>query len=182
VSVALRIVGSRPRVRGECAEVPRPCPYVACRYNLAVDVDETVTARRRYDKPDAITGLMVRHGFADEEPAQAESCALDVADRGPATLEEVGAIMDVSKERVRQIEERALERLLAVVRERGLDPNDFAHAVDPVPAAEDDLAFTDAERKRIRAYRVPGERKLDFAFQREVERDRESGTRLKEGT
>src|SRR5207248_4026222 len=30
---------TRPRVRGDCAEGPRPCPYVSCKYNLYVDVN-----------------------------------------------------------------------------------------------------------------------------------------------
>jgi len=43
-------------------------------------------------------------------PADA-SCALDVADRGGATLEEVGALINVTRERVRQIEVMALAHL-----------------------------------------------------------------------
>jgi hypothetical protein len=37
-----------------------------------------------------------------------ESCCLDVADRGSQTLEQVGEILGITRERVRQIEERAL--------------------------------------------------------------------------
>ncbi|MFY3742456.1 sigma factor-like helix-turn-helix DNA-binding protein [Anaeromyxobacter sp. Red801] len=40
-----------------------------------------------------------------------ETCALDVADRGPLTLDEVGKILGVTRERVRQIEVAALEKL-----------------------------------------------------------------------
>lgn len=31
----------RPSTRGECAQVPRPCPYVACKYSLYLDVSKT---------------------------------------------------------------------------------------------------------------------------------------------
>jgi hypothetical protein len=43
-----------------------------------------------------------------------ESCALDVADRGGTTLEDVGAIMNLTRERIRQVEVKALARLEAL--------------------------------------------------------------------
>ena len=46
----------------------------------------------------------------DENPTGA-SCALDVACEGPHHLEEVGAILMVTRERVRQIEAKALWKL-----------------------------------------------------------------------
>lgn len=39
------------------------------------------------------------------------SCALDVADEGEHTLEEVAEIMNLSRERIRQLEWRALRKL-----------------------------------------------------------------------
>src|SRR5258708_1322825 len=30
---------TRPKLRGDCAEGERPCPYVSCKYNLYVDVN-----------------------------------------------------------------------------------------------------------------------------------------------
>jgi DNA-directed RNA polymerase sigma subunit (sigma70/sigma32) len=38
----------------------------------------------------------------------AETCSLDVADRGGITLEEVGAILNLTRERIRQVEVRGL--------------------------------------------------------------------------
>jgi hypothetical protein len=49
-----------------------------------------------------------------------ESCALDVAERGGITLEEVGSMMNVSRERIRQVEELALKRLGIAIRAREL--------------------------------------------------------------
>jgi hypothetical protein len=86
-------VVDRPKTRGECGE-ERPCPFVSCKHHLFLDVTP---------------GGSLRLNFPDLEPEQLiESCALDVADRGAATLEETGAIMNVTRERVRQIEEKAL--------------------------------------------------------------------------
>jgi DNA-directed RNA polymerase sigma subunit (sigma70/sigma32) len=43
-----------------------------------------------------------------------ESCALDIADRGGITLEEVGEIMNLTRERIRQLETRGLAKLKAL--------------------------------------------------------------------
>jgi len=49
-----------------------------------------------------------------------ESCALDVADRGGTTLEDVGAIMNLTRERIRQVEVKALAKLEALKDVSGL--------------------------------------------------------------
>jgi hypothetical protein len=88
----------RPRTRGDCIDGPRPCPWISCRHHLYLDV-----SRR--------TGS-IKLNFPDLEPWQLEhSCALDVADDGGSTLEDVGALMNVTRERVRQLEIDALHRL-----------------------------------------------------------------------
>jgi DNA-directed RNA polymerase sigma subunit (sigma70/sigma32) len=40
-----------------------------------------------------------------------ETCALDVADRGGITLEEVGRLLNLTRERVRQLEAEALTEI-----------------------------------------------------------------------
>jgi hypothetical protein len=93
----------RPSKRSQCASGPRPCPYVSCRYHLYLDV-----SRR--------TGS-IKLNFPDLEVWEmAITCALDIADDGGATLEDVGAIMNVTRERIRQLELAALARL-AIVRD-----------------------------------------------------------------
>ena len=91
----------RPRVRSECSDAPRPCPYVSCQHHLFLDVS-------------ARTGA-IKLNFPDLEVWEmTETCALDVADRGGTTLEEVGAIMNLTRERIRQVEVKGLAKLAAL--------------------------------------------------------------------
>ena len=106
---------SRPKVRGDCVEGERPCPYVSCKYNLYVDVNPR-------------TGS-VKMNFPDKELWElSETCALDVADRAGITLEEVGVIMNLTRERVRQLEMRGLAKLRVIADD---EPR-------PLPDDEDD--------------------------------------------
>lgn len=90
----------RPQTRAECKGGERPCPFVSCAHHLYLDVS-------------AKTGA-IKLNFPDLEPHEmAESCTLDVADRGGETLEEVGAIMNITRERVRQLEVKALAKMKA---------------------------------------------------------------------
>ena len=88
----------RPVRRSECAQGPRPCLYVACKYHLYLDVNPE-------------TGS-IKINFPDRDPWELEdTCALDVAERGGVTLEEVGEILNLTRERVRQVEVSGLEKL-----------------------------------------------------------------------
>jgi hypothetical protein len=88
----------KPRARAECGNFERPCPYVSCKHHLYLDVNPT-------------TGS-IKLNFPDLEVWEMdETCALDVADRGGITLEEVGEIMNLTRERIRQVELRGLEKL-----------------------------------------------------------------------
>ena len=89
----------RPRTRADCIEGVRPCPFVSCKFNLYLDV--------------APSGSL-KLNFPDLEPDEMDprrSCALDIAARDGATLEEVGQATNLTRERVRQVEVRALARL-----------------------------------------------------------------------
>ena len=46
-----------------------------------------------------------------------QSCSLDLADDGPQTLELIGEVVDLTRERVRQIETAALLKLVKAVGE-----------------------------------------------------------------
>ncbi len=91
----------RPTTRADCANGARPCPFVSCKHHLFLDVS-------------ARTGA-IKLNFPDLEVwDMTETCALDVADRGGTTLEEVGAIMNLTRERIRQVEVKGLAKLQAL--------------------------------------------------------------------
>ena len=84
----------RPKTRGDCESVERPCIYVGCRFNLYLDV------RRNGN---------LKMNFPDIDPTEMEeSCALDVADRGWHSPLRIAPLMNVTREAVRQIEQAAL--------------------------------------------------------------------------
>lgn len=88
----------RPATRGECEGQPRPCPWVSCVHHLALDVNESTGSFK----------LNFPHLEVWEMPT---TCSLDVADRGGITLEEVGAILNLTRERIRQVEVRGLDKI-----------------------------------------------------------------------
>lgn len=80
----------RPTCRSQCVDGPRPCPWVSCRYHLAIDI---IKGRVRINPPSE------------------DTCALDVADRGAHSTREVGDLLGITKQRASRIEHDALEKL-----------------------------------------------------------------------
>jgi hypothetical protein len=128
----------KPRKRDECVGGERPCPYVSCKYHLYLDVSPRTGA--------------IKLNFPDLEVWEMqETCALDVADRGGTTLEDVGAIMNLTRERIRQVEVRALAKLEAL-----RDMMALRDYVDEgpigkrrLPVLHDDLEAEDEEREDV---------------------------------
>ena len=84
----------RPRVLADCTEILQPCPYITCRHNLYLDV---------------LDGGGIRFNFPNQEPHEVPRlCSLEIAGEGEHTLEEVGALLNKTRERVRQIEDIAI--------------------------------------------------------------------------
>lgn len=119
--VHLVVLGDRrPRTRGECINGPRPCPWIGCRYHLGTEVHDGPRvgpgaeggARYQYKgriKPNPLATL---DEDGDPDPLSLEhTCALDVADQGEHTLEEIAVILGISREWVRRIEDAAVPRL-----------------------------------------------------------------------
>lgn len=91
----------RPRTRGDCLkggpDEQRPCPWITCAYHPYIEISD----RGRVDV---------------DVSAMKNTCVLDVADDDGATLEEIGDMFGVTRERIRQLEESGLRRL----RKRGV--------------------------------------------------------------
>ena len=120
----------KPVKRSECADVQRPCKWRGCRYHMRTNQDPTMSKL---------------------VPRSSPSCSLDVAEEGANTLEEVGVLLGVTRERARQIERVALLKL----RKRGTYSKD-AQIFDFV---NNDAASANAIKERaelvVQLARVP---------------------------
>lgn len=77
--------------------VSLPCPWVSCRYHLYLDV---------------LPSGNIKLNFPDLEPDELPvSCVLEVADGGGVSLERAGEMMNLTRERVRNLQEIALGKL-----------------------------------------------------------------------
>ena len=113
------------RVYAEALNHCRPCPWVRCSMHTYLD---------------PAADNVLRFNFPDKEPQDLhESCALDVADRGGATLEQVGEAVSLTRERVRQIIEDAKKGIRKVTNplyKSSVDMED----VDALPSPHHHLA------------------------------------------
>lgn len=102
----------RPQSRAQCENRDlRPCPFVSCKHHLFLDVNPE-------------TGSIKLNFPHLEVWDMDETCALDVAERGGITLEEVGEIMNLTRERIRQVEVRGLLKLKMTAAEEGISPTE----------------------------------------------------------
>ncbi|MCA9633276.1 MAG: DNA-binding protein [Myxococcales bacterium] len=98
---------SLPATRADCEHGERPCPYVSCRHHLYLDVTPAGS---------------LKLNFPDKQPHELEySCVLDLA-TGERALEEIAMVMNVTRERIRQLEERLLRVLEGRMRMARLTP------------------------------------------------------------
>lgn len=115
----------RPRVRRDCLpggkNEQRPCPWYSCKYHLGLNINED-------------TGSMSVRNL-DE---MVHTCDLDVAEIGGIpgsgrgtgiTLEESGEIMDLTRERMRQLEVRGIVKAKPVLIARGMAPEDWERRI-----------------------------------------------------
>jgi hypothetical protein len=116
----------------------RPCVFVSCTRNLYLDVSPQ-TGAIKLNLPDL---------EPEQMPARA-SCMLDVADLDGQTLEQVGDVLNVTRERVRQVEVKALAKMKAA----GVDLRDWYGERDGdgrkrrLPVLQDDEETGDETRE-----------------------------------
>lgn len=88
---------------------PRPCPWVSCKYHLALSITRYGSIRVLVSgKPTTFEEIC--NGVAKVLTEMPYTCALDVADRGGMTLESIAEFTGLTRERVRQVEDAALEK------------------------------------------------------------------------
>lgn len=94
----LQLEIARPKSREDCINGIRPCPFISCRYNLYLNIQP---------------GRAPKPHYPNREPSEIphDSCVLDVADQDSVPLERIGIALNLSRERVRQIESRALKKV-----------------------------------------------------------------------
>jgi hypothetical protein len=90
----------------------RPCLFITCHHHLYTDVNPK-------------TGSL-KLNFPDRSPEELEySCALDLADEGPQTLQATAQVLNMGKDRTRQIESIAVEKLKGLAKARARELVDF---------------------------------------------------------
>ena len=88
----------RPATWGDCRGHTGPCPWVGCRAHRYLEINEG-------------TGT-IKLNFPDLDPLELDDpCTLAIAERGALTLEETGVKVNLTRERVRQVEVMALRKL-----------------------------------------------------------------------
>lgn len=121
----------------------RPCPLVSCRYHLLLDVaeDGRLFMTRDLDESDV-------DSIVEALREMPETCALDVADGGGATLEQVGDLLAVTSNMVTQVQTRATRAIRAsgVEFDEREHPEDFYERYSNMGA--DELAEVAAELRR----------------------------------
>lgn len=151
-------MSDRPRTRGECVGGARPCPWVGCRHHLYLEVHPS-------------TGR-IKLTFNLEPWELAESCSLDVADRGMNTLEIVGQLLNITRERSRQIEAKACAAGLELAVAAGIEAKDayfphpagFQHPDEPPKGNREESAnrarAAYKERQRVAAANKPNNEEI----------------------
>ena len=127
----------RPATREHCsADARGPARSCSCSHHLYLDVNPETGA--------------IKLNFPHLEVWEmAETCSLDVADRGGITLEEVGAILNLTRERIRQVEVRGLAKIKDddTGDELGLPPERTARAARRSRSGEGGFAARSPSRR-----------------------------------
>lgn len=105
-----------PATRADCANVPRPCPFLSCRHHLWLRLQQEQPGNPQAGK----------QGGTTFRPSTNQSCSLDVADRpGGASFDEIGDLLGMDSTRARQIAQAGLDKLRAA----GVDVDELLEAL-----------------------------------------------------
>lgn len=105
---------NRPFKRGDCP-VRRPCKYVSCKHHLLLDVLENGNIKVNF--PEVLDTF--------DFTIMPETCGIDVSNRGESTLKEISEYLNITRERVRQIEAKALKKYKKNAIDMGISPDIF---------------------------------------------------------
>jgi predicted DNA-binding protein (UPF0251 family) len=107
-----------PASRAECADLPRPCPMVSCRFHLLLDVakDGRLYKTHQFDEHSADSVLSALESMQ-------ETCALDVAEWGGVYQEDAAKLMNMSRRWLDEVEQEAKRK--AAGRIRQLEPEEL---------------------------------------------------------
>ena len=124
---------------------------------------------------------ILRVNFPNGPESMLATCSLDLANEGPRTLEQIAVLMGMSRERVRQLEERALAKLRFAIREGDLDYEgselesiDGAEVIEEVVARQRRQDASEALAER-RAAEAEAKRAAKKATKRQRERRKARG-------
>lgn len=136
-----------PTLRADCRNVPRPCPYISCRYHLETEVTCNGNLRLVHPTVGGDGELDFEAPGPGADGTQIPTCALDVADEGGAGLEQIAEWLNVSGERARQIESEALVKL---ARSRVLQEVAGVRGEHAVPRSHSTIAALAKANRRAR--------------------------------
>lgn len=89
----------KPETRGQCEQAARPCPYVSCRHHIFIEMQKSGSIRFPFG--DSLQTL----------PKLEYTCSLDAAAEGEMTLQRVATLNNLTRERIRQIELKAIAKM-----------------------------------------------------------------------
>lgn len=107
----------RPRTRGDCVSRLRPCPFISCRHHLFIEVMPSGSIKMAFG--DGVDTLV----------SMAETCSLDVADRGEHDMGKIGRYLGVTPARIQQEVSQALAKLRAHADEQNVNLEDMLHHI-----------------------------------------------------
>lgn len=110
---------NKPILRGNCYDMPRPCPFIHCKHHTATEVVRN--GQLKFSR--LAISLQDLHPLSNHWLVRMpETCTLDRAEQGRATLDEIGLIFGFSHQRADAITKKALRKL----RRKGYRPIFFA--------------------------------------------------------